>query len=92
MDRDPEQRIGSTTEDSNDIINHPFFADIDWDALHHKTLTAPYIPDIRTFEEPVAADIEQTVEETIHKQDEAEALTDDKIAYIKENQGQFEGF
>jgi len=33
LDRDPEQRIGAGADDAQDIINHPFFADIDWDSL-----------------------------------------------------------
>jgi len=33
-----------STEDLEEIINHPWFEDIEWDKLKNKKLTAPYIP------------------------------------------------
>ena len=62
MDRDPETRIGSTADDSFAIRNHPFFEDMDWQALVDQKLTAPYIPEIRTdLDEPLSADLDQAV-------------------------------
>lgn len=41
---DPEERLGSRGVD--EIKSHPFFAGLDWDSL--RSLTAPYIPDIKS--------------------------------------------
>lgn len=48
---------------------------------------APYIPDIRTdiSNADTKLDIDQAVESSITKQDEAEALPEDKIQYIRDN-------
>jgi hypothetical protein len=32
LDRDPSKRLGYK-EDVNEIVNHPFFKDVDFDAL-----------------------------------------------------------
>jgi hypothetical protein len=47
LDRDPEQRLGAGADDAQDITNHPFFADINWDSLQAKKLLAPYKPEIK---------------------------------------------
>mmetsp|Transcript_938 Transcript_938/g.596 ORF Transcript_938/g.596 Transcript_938/m.596 type:complete len:83 (+) Transcript_938:822-1070(+) len=33
LQRNPRQRIGSSSDGADEIKNHPFFADIDWEAL-----------------------------------------------------------
>jgi len=43
LNRDPKQRLGSV-DDINDIINHPFFRDVDFDKLQRKELVPTYIP------------------------------------------------
>lgn len=65
-----ETRIGSSEEDAQDVINHPFFAGMDWDALVKRKVRAPYIPEIRTDgNDHVAVDVETSHEATIEKQD-----------------------
>lgn len=72
---------------------HPFFLDMDWDALLNQTLPAPYIPEIRTdLDEPLSPDLDQNVQDNIKAQDDYEQLPDSQIEYIKKNQNQFEGF
>lgn len=47
LTRDPEQRLGSGARDAEDIMDHPYFANIDWDAIMRCEVTPPYIPDIK---------------------------------------------
>ena len=35
LDKNPTKRLG-TTNDADEIVNHPFFADMDWDKLMSK--------------------------------------------------------
>lgn len=37
-------RIGSRPDDHNEIVNHLFFEDFDWDKLQTKELVAEYQP------------------------------------------------
>jgi protein kinase A len=45
--RDPAKRLGSLIGNENDIIEHPWFSDIDRDRLFLKELDAPIIPKIK---------------------------------------------
>jgi serum/glucocorticoid-regulated kinase 2 len=44
--REPKRRLG-TSKDFEDIKNHKWFKDLDWDALHIKKLEAPFKPDTK---------------------------------------------
>lgn len=43
LEKDPKKRIGSQA-DSLEVMNHPFFKDINWTALLSKKLEPPYNP------------------------------------------------
>lgn len=45
LERDPEKRIGFK-EGACEIINHPFFKNIDWDELKQKLIKPPFKPKI----------------------------------------------
>uniref|UniRef100_A0A7S3KM23 Uncharacterized protein n=1 Tax=Euplotes crassus TaxID=5936 RepID=A0A7S3KM23_EUPCR len=45
LDRNPKERIGSSGHD--DIFDHPWFADIDFEAIKNKEVDAPYKPDLK---------------------------------------------
>jgi hypothetical protein len=45
LDRNPANRIGAKG-DVNEIINHPFFKDVDFDKLQKKLIEAPYKPSV----------------------------------------------
>mmetsp|Transcript_47439 Transcript_47439/g.34724 ORF Transcript_47439/g.34724 Transcript_47439/m.34724 type:complete len:272 (-) Transcript_47439:132-947(-) len=57
LDRNPNARLGSKG-DVNDVVNHPFFQDVDFKALIEKQLPAPYVPDPAqyTFKDDEALD------------------------------------
>jgi hypothetical protein len=43
-------RIGSSADDAKEIVSHPFFAGINWDALTERQLDAPYLPEKKADE------------------------------------------
>jgi protein-serine/threonine kinase len=44
LNRDPKLRLCSSERDALELKEHPFFADIDWDALNTGNLTSPWVP------------------------------------------------
>lgn len=58
-------------------MNHPFFADLDWNALVELKLTAPYIPEIRTDEiDPNSQSEDNNVLSEIKQQDDYDSITE----------------
>ena len=57
---DPEKRLGNGSDGAENIKNHPFFSDIDWNKALNKQLKPPFIPnidnetDIKYFEKSLA--------------------------------------
>ena len=45
LEKDATQRLGSKN-DADDLVNHPWFADMDWEKMMKKTLDAPFKPDM----------------------------------------------
>lgn len=45
--KDPRQRLGGGEEDAKELKRHPFFKDLDWDALERKEISAPFKPIIK---------------------------------------------
>ena len=43
LDRNQDTRIGSNG-DAEELKQHPFFADIDWDRLYNREIEAEYKP------------------------------------------------
>ncbi|KAF0711786.1 Aste57867_5044 [Aphanomyces stellatus] len=46
--KDPNQRLGSGPRGDKEIMEHPFFASIDWGKLYRKEIPAPFKPKIDT--------------------------------------------
>jgi serine/threonine protein kinase len=45
LERDPTRRLGANGY--KEVINHKWFADIDFDALMNKQLEAPFVPNLK---------------------------------------------
>ena len=45
LEKDPLQRLG-TKGSMKEIIEHPWFSDIDFNKLHLKEIQAPFLPDL----------------------------------------------
>ena len=48
LERDPQKRLGWKAGGGGlqDIKNHPWFREIDWDALEKKEVPPPFVPDV----------------------------------------------
>ena len=49
--RNPNQRLGATTEGAQQIRRHRFFASIDWEALVQKKIPPPWTPQAETSQD-----------------------------------------
>ncbi|GMF53920.1 unnamed protein product [[Candida] boidinii] len=47
LTRDPTQRLGSSKRDALDIMEHPYFANINFDDILACKVAPPYVPDVR---------------------------------------------
>jgi len=45
------RRLGAGQTGTDDVLQHPWFADLDWDALRNQKVKAPYVPDINGAED-----------------------------------------
>ncbi|KRX28218.1 RAC-beta serine/threonine-protein kinase [Trichinella nelsoni] len=46
--KDPNRRLGGGPEDAQEIMAHPFFEPIDWQALYEKRLVPPFRPEVQS--------------------------------------------
>ena len=46
LNRDQSKRSGNGSNDASDIMSHPFFRDVDWEALRNRQVPAPYKPTV----------------------------------------------
>mmetsp|Transcript_17390 Transcript_17390/g.20187 ORF Transcript_17390/g.20187 Transcript_17390/m.20187 type:complete len:299 (+) Transcript_17390:832-1728(+) len=61
LDRDPNTRLGSNGY--SEVINHPFFKDVDFDALMRKDIEPPYKPSAKKrVQNPNAQDFDEAVD------------------------------
>jgi protein-serine/threonine kinase len=47
LNRNPKHRLGAT-DDAEELKRHPFFADINWEALAKKLITPPFKPKLKS--------------------------------------------
>lgn len=45
--KDPTRRLGSLARGEDDILDHPWFSDLDLQLLRRRQLPAPWLPDVR---------------------------------------------
>lgn len=43
LEKDPKKRLG--TESKEEVLNHPWFSNVNWDKLYKKQIKPPYEPD-----------------------------------------------
>lgn len=48
LTREPDQRLGSGPTDAQEIMNQPFFRNINWDDIYHKRVAPPFMPQIKS--------------------------------------------
>lgn len=69
LDKDPKTRLGSTT-DADEVVNHAWFRDLDWESLMNKTIDLPFKPDMDKIKN-------KKVEESINEKKLAQSANDD---------------
>lgn len=47
LNREPKKRLGST-DDVNDIKEHQFFENIDWDKMYNKEYESAFVPKVKS--------------------------------------------
>lgn len=91
LNKNPVERLGCTTHDGAfmDIMNHPFFKQIDWQLLEQKQVTPPFKPRLdsdRDIKEDLANFPPEFTDEPVH------LTPDDERVIDKIDQSEFEGF
>ncbi|KAG5363419.1 Protein kinase C-like protein [Yarrowia sp. B02] len=46
LTREPERRLGSGPRDAEEIMAHPYFANVNFDDIYHKRIPPPFVPKI----------------------------------------------
>jgi serine/threonine protein kinase len=69
LDKDPKTRLGSTT-DADEVVNHAWFRDLDWEGLMKKTIDLPFKPDMDKIKN-------KKVEESLNEAKLAQSNNDD---------------
>lgn len=87
LTRDPEKRLGSGPEGTNEVKRHPFFKDIDWAKLEKKEIEAPFKPKVKdvmdvsqidtvfTGERPQDSLVENSLSETMMRENNFDNFT-----------------
>ena len=47
LTREPDQRLGSGPTDAQEVMNQPFFRNVNWDDIYHKRVGPPFMPTIK---------------------------------------------
>jgi len=68
LDKEQSTRLGSTN-DADEVVEHPWFKDVDWEGLMNKTVDLPFKPDMEALKKKKNEDEE---EEKGSKEDEQE--------------------
>lgn len=87
LEKDPANRLG-TKNSIEEIMSHPFFADLNIPALVAKTIEPPFKPKLSHDVFDVSCfDSQFTSEEAIHS-----VIPQEKLNQIRKNMDQFEDF
>ena len=95
LDRNVATRLGSKG-DVNEVISHPWFADVDFEVLQRREIEPPYKPDPEqmTLKETEIKEMEEdkSTLKDIKTEDEQDEISVDKKLLIHQNKGKFENF
>lgn len=84
LTKDPTQRLGASERDALEIMEHPYFADVNFDDILACRVQAPYLPEISSEHDYSNFDLEFTLE--------TPRLTPVDTVLTSEMQEQFRGF
>jgi RAC serine/threonine-protein kinase len=86
--KDPTKRLGGGRRDADDVMEHPFFGDTNWQELYDKKVTPPFIPQIKSEEDTSNFDDDFTQEPAKLTPPEGEGLA----AITEEDDKEFHDF
>lgn len=93
---DPSKRLGGTEEDASEIKNHPFFKDVDWEAMLQKKVITPFKPYTRSVKDTSNIDkaflVERPIDSPVHKHltfSQQEKVYFDQFTYNRDDDDQF---
>lgn len=87
LTREVDKRLGSGSSGSQDVMNHPFFKDLDWKKLERKEIEPPFKPKVKsegdtsqidtvfTQEKPQDSYVENSLSETMQKEGDFNGFT-----------------
>ncbi|KAI9594154.1 kinase-like domain-containing protein [Syncephalis fuscata] len=84
LTRDPTRRLGAGADDALEIKRHPFFRNVDWDAMLQKRIPPPFFPQIKSRTDVSNFDEEFTRERPV--------LTPTQAVLEPADQAEFIGF
>ena len=85
LEMDPNKRLGNAENGWEDVKNHPYFEDVDWEKAKEKKLTPPFFPKIEN-EEDIKYFEKTFTDEPIYN-DSGEALYNDEEEYEENYKG-----
>lgn len=74
LDKDPKTRLGSTT-DADEVVNHAWFRELDWEGLMNKTIDLPFKPDMDKIKN-------KKVDESLNENKMAQSSNDDSTKLV----------
>lgn len=87
LQRKVDDRLGSAVDDSASIKSHPFFADIDWSAVHGKVVAPEFKPPNRLGSIDAGNfDAEFTTEQAV------DSVVTSNLSETQQDQARFDGF
>jgi len=79
LERDETKRLGSGPSDAKEIMQHPFFASIDWEKLFKKEIDPPFVPES-------SKDDDETTARNFDQEFTSEKVVDSFAVNVKEEQ------
>lgn len=104
LTREPEARLGSGPTDAQEIMNQPFFRNINWDDVYHKRIPPPFLPQIKSATDtsnfdseftsvtPVLTPVQSGKLEMIRLANSNGSVTNSDLVLTQQMQEEFRGF
>lgn len=97
LDKNPRKRLGHRGK--KEVINHPWFNDIDWKKLYRKEIKSPFKPEIKEkkFQDHILTGISTSLGFNKRRKDgegdiSETVLVQSKVNLVKQNSHKFNDF
>ena len=79
MNKDPYTRLGAGRNDAEDVKNHAYFKDVNWDDVYHKKYVPDFIPELNNEFDLKYFDKFFTQQDIIDEQNEILLMKDEEM-------------